>query len=572
MQKRLYVHDEQGFGDTIQFVRYLPQVKALGGTVILGTRKALVASLQGCAGIDQVIDRDAGGDPAAGCDLVVPLLSLPGILGTDLESIPAEIPYLYADAAKVSYWKGRISPQGLKVGLVWAGNPGHDRDHARSIELNDLICLANIPGLQLYGLQKGAAAGQVKGLAADKNLINLGCEFEDFSDTAAVIANMDLIISVDTAVAHLAGAMGVPVWTLVYFAPDWRWMLDREDSPWYPTMRLFRQQKAGDWTGAIGRIIAEFKVLIQGRGSGHERNASAGIEIAARHCQDGGGAQAKEPHHPDAPDGPDQARTLHQLGVAAHGAGNYEEALTLISRAVALDQQNPHYFYNFGRVCACLGDSQAAINAYGRAIHLKPDYIEAYGSLGAALKNQMRLDEALDLYDQVLKIVPAEPKLHYGRGQVLSAQGHYDKAIEAFNTAIGLNPEAAVFYNSLGVARGLSGDQPGAMKAFEQALRLQPDLAEAVNNMGTAVQEEGEFDRAIEYFDRAIQIRPDYGEVVHIKRSGDEIIAVRKPCRAGTAHHLAVKGCVFTVSRAWATRFSSYDTCPWSRPLAARSF
>ena len=249
--KRLLVYGEQGFGDIIQFVRYLPQVKALGGTVIFETRQPLLTCLQGTEGIDEVVDRSAASNPAAGCDLVVPLLSLPGIFGTNLESIPAQIPYLHADAAKVSYWKRKIKGQGFKVGLVWAGNPDQENDHLRSIALNDLITLANIPGLRLFGLQKGTAAGQVREIPADTGLINLGPEIEDFSDTAAAMANMDLIISVCTAATHLAGALGLPVWTLLSYAPDWRWMLDRDDSPWYPTMRLFRQPNCDDWQGVI---------------------------------------------------------------------------------------------------------------------------------------------------------------------------------------------------------------------------------------------------------------------------------------------------------------------------------
>ena len=245
--------------------------------MILGTRKPLLACLQCIEGIDEVIDRSAGGDPTAACDFVVPLLSLPGIFGTDLANIPAQIPYVHAEAAKVSYWQRKINGPGFKVGLVWAGNPDHEKDHVRSIALKDLISLADIPGVRLFGLQKGTAAGQATGIAAKTGLINLGPELEDFSDTAAVMANMDLIISVDTAAAHLAGAMGLPVWILVYFSPDWRWMLDRHGSPWYPTMRLFRQQKRDDWGGVICQVSDELKKAVQKRGPGQELDTDAGF-------------------------------------------------------------------------------------------------------------------------------------------------------------------------------------------------------------------------------------------------------------------------------------------------------
>ncbi len=510
--KRLYVHDEQGLGDTIHFVRYLPRVKALGGTVRLGTRTPLLSCMQGLDGCDEVTDRTAGGDPAEGCDLVVPLLSLPGIFGTDLADIPADIPYIRADAAKMSLWRGRLNGPGFKVGLVWAGNPDHEKDHVRSIPLKDLIGLAEIPGIRLFGLQKGTAAAQMAQIPVNAEMKNLGTELEDFSDTAALMASMDLIISVDTAAAHLAGAMGLPVWTMVYYAPDWRWMLDREDSPWYPTMRLFRQQKRNDWTAVIDRVAAELKRLTATTGTGPGMGADACFEHASRHYQAGRPDRALELLQRILDQDPQHSGALHLLGVAAHHKGDYDKALALIGRALAIDPQAPHYYYNFGLVCAALGNPQAAINAYRRAIDLKADYIEAYGSLANALKDQGRNDEALDLLDRVLQIVPDEAKIHHSRGQILSARGQHAHAVRAFKRAIDLDPGQAGFYNSLGITRCLSGDLTGAKKAFEQALNRRCDYVEAINNLGTAAQEAGDYNQALAHFEQALAIRPDYGD------------------------------------------------------------
>jgi hypothetical protein len=192
----------------------------------------------------------------------VPLLSLPGIFDATLETIPAEVPYLHADSRKVACWRDRLAGEDLKVGLVWAGRPGHKNDRNRSCALELFSPLAKIPGMKLYGLQKGEAAAQVEGLSKEIVVTNLGEEFEDFTDTAGAIENMDLVISVDTSVAHLVGAMGKPVWVLLPFAPDWRWLLDREDSPWYPTMRLFRQRKQGDWDDVFRRVAEELCSLV----------------------------------------------------------------------------------------------------------------------------------------------------------------------------------------------------------------------------------------------------------------------------------------------------------------------
>ena len=510
--KRLFVYDEQGFGDTIQFVRYLPQVRALGGTVRLGTRQPLLSCLKGMEGVDAVVDRYAPGDPAAGCDLVVPLLSLPGIMGTGQNNIPAKIPYVHTDKTKVSYWKHKIKGRGFKIGLVWAGNPDHERDHARSIALIDFSNLADIPGVQLFGLQKGHAAGQAAGHSANNFLVNLGPELEDFSDTAAAMANMDLIISVDTAAAHLAGALGIPVWTLIYFSPDWRWMLDRDDSPWYPSMRLFRQPKRDDWQAVIRRVAHELRRTIKKRELALETDTDSGLETVPRYDSYGSHCPAKDPLQGVLKIDLKQARNLHDLGVAAYQKGDYQHAKTLIGHALSMDSQTPLYHYNLGRVCASLGEPQTAIDAYRRAIHLRPDSIEAYCSLGSVLKDQLRFDEALKLFDTILRISPGEAAIHHVRGQVLSAQGKYDQAMEAFERAIRLDPGQVGFYNSLGIARGLSGGQAAAIEAFNQALKIDVNLAEAVNNLGTAMHEQGEFDNALAYFNRAVQLKPDYAE------------------------------------------------------------
>ena len=183
-------------------------------------------------------------------------MSLPGLFGTTLETTPANIPYLFAHPRKAAEWRSRINGHGLKVGLVWAGSPRHPNDRNRSCELIRFAPLARLPEVTLYGLQKDEASKQIERLPDNMRVTNLGDHIDDFSDTAAAIENLDLIISVDTAVAHLAGAMGKPVWVLLTrHLSDWRWLVDREDSPWYPTMRLFRQPEQGDWNGLMLKVV-----------------------------------------------------------------------------------------------------------------------------------------------------------------------------------------------------------------------------------------------------------------------------------------------------------------------------
>jgi tetratricopeptide (TPR) repeat protein len=257
--KRLLVHYEQGLGDSLQFVRYLPSVKARGGTVIFESLKPLMGLLRGLDAIDELVETSFDRKPAVKFDLYASLMDLPGIFQTTLKTIPAEVPYLYADPTKAEYWKNRLAEADFKVGIVWAGSPAHKSDHERSCPLECFAPLAEITCVRLYGLQKGPAAVQVKDLAGTMSIEDLAEQFADFTDTAGAIENLDLVISVDTAVAHLAGAMGRPVWVLLQSAPDWRWMLNRTDSPWYPTMRLFRQRKPNDWSDVLGRVADELK-------------------------------------------------------------------------------------------------------------------------------------------------------------------------------------------------------------------------------------------------------------------------------------------------------------------------
>ncbi len=249
-QARVLVHAEQGFGDTLQFVRYAAMVKQRCGFLIVQCQLPLVRTLSSVAGIDQVVAR---GTDLPAFDFHVPLLSLPGIFSTVEETIPASVPYIAPPSSLKASWRERIPVSAdLSVGLVWAGNPGHKNDRNRSIPPEVFSTLLNLPGIRFYSLQKDLPLA---------GAVSLGLEFTDFADTAAAIANLDLVISVDTSVAHLAGAMNKPVWTLLPFNPDWRWMLDRPDTPWYPSMRLFRQTEPKDWQSVIERVKTELLSL-----------------------------------------------------------------------------------------------------------------------------------------------------------------------------------------------------------------------------------------------------------------------------------------------------------------------
>lgn len=251
--RSILLYAEQGLGDTIQFARFVPLVAARGATVILACQPELRELMRDLAGVRQVVTT---GDSLAHFELQCPLMSVPGILGTRVESIPNQVPYLAPDRHLVEAWSSRL--QGgtgrLRVGLAWAGRPEHQSDRQRSIPLADLAPLAGAPSTTFYSLQRGMAARQILDAPQGLRLIDVTSELTTFAETAALIHHLDLVISVDTAVAHLAAAMGKPVWLLVPLIPDWRWMLKRSDSPWYPTMRLFRQERFGQWGVPVTRV------------------------------------------------------------------------------------------------------------------------------------------------------------------------------------------------------------------------------------------------------------------------------------------------------------------------------
>ncbi len=262
--KRLLVYDEQGCGDTIQFCRYLPLVKARGGTVQFTTKQPLLRLFTDFPGIDGVIEHTEAAIAGTEFDLAVPLMSLPHIFGSTLPTIPANIPYLTVEQHFITGWRSILncSDSNLRVGLAWGGNPAHPWGHIRDCGLKAMSSLADIPGVTFYSLQIGEATNRTKTTLPGMKLIDLTDDFEDFADTAALIMNLDLVISVDTAVAHLAGALGKPVWTLLPAAGEWRWLLARNDSPWYPTMRLFRQSAPGDWNSVITAVARELRTLV----------------------------------------------------------------------------------------------------------------------------------------------------------------------------------------------------------------------------------------------------------------------------------------------------------------------
>ncbi len=250
--KTILVHTEQGFGDVIQFSRYAPMLEKLGGLVLFEAPQALVSVLSTLAGNITFIE---AGKPLPDFDFYLPMMSLPSVFQTTLETIPAEVPYLFPPPGQKDLWTEKLGKRTVpRIGLVWSGKQEHSNDHNRSIGLENLAPLLKLP-FEFHSLQKEYREKDKALLAGLPTLKDHHRDLRDFSDTAGLIHEMDMVLSVDTSVAHLAGAMGKPLWVLLPYLPDYRWLLERSDSPWYPTATLFRQSKDGDWQSVISEVL-----------------------------------------------------------------------------------------------------------------------------------------------------------------------------------------------------------------------------------------------------------------------------------------------------------------------------
>jgi len=257
--KTILIHAEQGLGDTLHFARYLPLLAARGARIVLEAQRPLVPLLRGMRSITEIV---AQGEALPDFDCHAPLLSLPLAFGTRLDTIPAEVPYLAAPPERIERWRALVEAAPRpRVGVVWAGNPSNTFDRRRSMPLERLVPLLETPGIGFFALQKELRPGDAQRLARLPNVVALSEQLEDFADTAAVVAQLDLVITVCTSMAHLAGGMGRPMWVMPPFSADFRWFRQRTDSPWYPTARLFRQNSFGDWDSTVAsatRALGDF--------------------------------------------------------------------------------------------------------------------------------------------------------------------------------------------------------------------------------------------------------------------------------------------------------------------------
>lgn len=478
----ILLYGEQGAGDTLQFVRYVPLVAKRGGRVLIEVQSRglveLVATVEGASGVF------ACGDPIPAFQWQASLMDLPGIFGTEPGTIPAAIPYLGVDPGRSDSLHRLFEvDQGMKVALAWRGNPAHGNDANRSIPLAGLAPLAEVPGVSFYSLQVGEAARAE--LPAPFPIVDLAPHIKDFADTAALAAEFDLVICVDTSVAHLCGALGVRAWLLVPLVPDWRWGLAREDSPWYPTLRLFRQKRAGDWEEVVARVK----------------------EALAREAS----PASVSPRAPHA-DSREQAEIRNNRGCAEAAAGRHLEAVESYREALALAPDFMPAHYNLGNSLYALGRSAEAAESYRWALALDPALPQGWHNLSLALKAQGALDEALHALRRALRIAPDYLEARHTQGELHHERGELDEAQALFRENLSRDPGYLPSWNALGITLQVQGLLEEAVDCYKKALALKPDYLHALNNLGTASRSLGLLEQAKACYLKVLELDEGYAD------------------------------------------------------------
>ena len=483
--KTILVYMEQGFGDAIQFVRYLPLVKSRGGTVVLLCHPYLQRLFESAKGADQVITEN---DPVPFFDCHISLMSLPAIFKTDLTSIPDKTPYLSIPSSEGNNdIRKIIDPHKarFKVGFVWAGNPSNKHDQERSIPLHMFSYLASVKGIKMFSLQKDQQANSFKLF----DFIDLAPCIKDFSDTAFAISKMDLIISADTSVAHLAGAIHHPTWVLLPKIPDWRWLLNREDSPWYPSIRLFRQKEPGNWSDVFTEVIQAL----------HERSGSL-----------------EKMDIPDILPSEKIADQLLQQGNSFFQQNQIESAIQKYQESLSLMPDTIDVLFNLGVSYLKLEQADKAIGYLRQVVNFAPDHDQAHNNLGIAYQKLGKKELSVSAFKSALKYQPESARTLYNLGNAYKNNHLYEKAVSYYIKAIEFQPDFAECMNNLADIYIDVENYDDALKLIDQAIETCPNYPEFYFNKGVILSRIGDYEPAIQFLRKAIAMRNDFVDAHYI--------------------------------------------------------
>ncbi|HET6195663.1 MAG TPA: tetratricopeptide repeat protein, partial [Acetobacteraceae bacterium] len=418
-------------------------------------------------------------------DFWCPLLSLPRLLGTRLDTIPAQTPYLHERPALAERWRKRLAQgSGLRVGLVWAGSDKHINDFRRSLDPARLQSLFDLDGVSWVSLQVGPPAAGIAALPPGA-VADLSADITDFAETAGAILNLDLVITVDTAVAHLAGALNRPTWVMLPFSPDWRWMTGRADYPWYPSLRLFRQPSPGDWDSVIARVRTELAELVAERTPNRKGVVSLGhakveVEASPRRAELTALVRAANEHHQAKRHAecetalrqvlrfdPGNVSALHVLALTRFYLQDRDEAVELMQRVVALQPKDGRLQRALGILLHEAGRFQEALAPTVRSIALNPHDAAAHNSFGATLTALDRLDDALAACAAALAVKPDYFECWTNIAHIRQLQGRPEDAAASYQRALGIRPDYAQAQCGIALLALLRGDYAEGFTRFE---------------------------------------------------------------------------------------------------------
>ena len=521
--ERLIIVSEQGLGDTLQFMRYVLRLNNTGLPASLYAQTKLHGLIQTSGITTKVYSPEQGNQLTTGKWL--PLLSLPGHLQVRPDHPVVDTPYIKAPEQQVGHWQQKLATEQRPiVGINWQGNQKAETIflRGRSLPLESFAPIAEKTTVSLLSLQKGDGAEQLADCSFRHRFV--GCQEEinqiwDFVETAAMIANCDLIITCDTVVAHLAAGMGRPTWLLLTKVAEWRWGMTGDTSFWYPSMRLFRQRESGDWAEVMDRVATALQKTVAVSPSPAQSNNMNRLwrekeQQAEKQLQQGHLEKAEVIYRTLIEEGADSPTIFDNLAVIYWKQGRKQEATLLLRKAVAVNPNHLGAYKNLGIVLEEQGDLPAAIKTYRQALAIQPDFPEVHNNLGVALQKQGDLPAAIKAYRQALAIQPDFPEVRNNLGVALQKQGDLPAAIKAYRQALAIKPGFPDALLNLGIALDKQGDLPAAIHTYHQVLAIKPRLPSALFNLAVALDKQGDLPAAVHAYRQTLTIKPDHADAL----------------------------------------------------------
>ncbi len=521
--KSLLVITEQGFGDTFQFARYLAEVsgrfKKVGFVCSEPTRRLMEWSFNDKVALFTHMPQDY-----ETWDYQCALMSLPRACQTRVESIPANLPYLKAPLPAVLHWRQRLeaaAPGRYRIGIAWAGRKAHQYDARRSMTLAQIMPLLQTPNISWVSLQKWAAEDARPDIPESIDWIDWTDELIDFADTAALIDNLDLVITIDSSMVHLAGGLNKPVWMLNRFDGEWRWFESRADSPWYPNLRIYNQPVFGDWTNVVNQVTQELKsiqvpdvsakvrlrrqVTLQAQPQANSSRQQSAVPASAQPQSQTHAAPANKKL---------TAEQALQLASQHQAAGRLPEAENLLRQVLKLDPKNAHALHLLGVVTYQAGQPILALDLIRQAIAIEPKAALFYSNLAEMSRQQGRVADAIQFGQKGVEIDPTMASTHSNLGIALFDAKRYDEAEVCHHRALGLMPNLLQSLNNLGSIERARGNKSEALAWYRKALAINPSYLESLTNIGAVLVEEDRPEEAVGPLLKVLQVYPESPEAL----------------------------------------------------------